>query len=88
MSVIVHLQKVSGCAAGIPPAAAMAIRWAAIRSACAPTCSKAGSRSGRRAMSYGVVFTGAIEDDSLAVDMAATAARRGELAAARKIAAE
>jgi N-methylhydantoinase B len=37
---------------------------------------------------YGVVFTGAIEDDSLAVDMAATAARRGELAAARKIAAE
>ena len=30
---------------------------------------------------YGVVFTGMIEDDSLAVDAAATAARRSELAA-------
>ncbi len=30
---------------------------------------------------YGVVFTGAIDDDSLAVDPAATAARRAELAA-------
>ncbi len=32
---------------------------------------------------YGVVFTGEIEDDTLAVDMAATEARRAELRAAR-----
>ena len=32
---------------------------------------------------YGVVFTGEIEDDSLAVDAAATAARRADLRAAR-----
>jgi N-methylhydantoinase B len=31
---------------------------------------------------YGVVFTGKIEDDTLAVDAAATAARRAELAKA------
>jgi N-methylhydantoinase B len=37
---------------------------------------------------YGVVFTGRIEDDSLAVDLAATAARRAELAAAHQTAAE
>jgi N-methylhydantoinase B len=38
---------------------------------------------------YGVVFTGRIEDDSLAVDAAATKARRTELAAAtHKTAAE
>jgi len=37
---------------------------------------------------YGVVFTGAIEDDSLAVDAAATAARRKKLATTRKVAAE
>jgi N-methylhydantoinase B len=37
---------------------------------------------------YGVVFTGAIEDDSLAVDATATAARRAELAAASNTPAE
>ena len=37
---------------------------------------------------YGVVFTGMIEDDSLAVDAAATAARRRELAVDRRVAAE
>jgi N-methylhydantoinase B len=37
---------------------------------------------------YGVVLTGAIEDDSMAVDAAATAARRSELASARRVAAE
>jgi N-methylhydantoinase B len=31
---------------------------------------------------YGVVFTGKIEDDTLAVDIAATTARREELAGA------
>ena len=37
---------------------------------------------------YGVIFTGVIEDDSLAVDLTATAARRAELAAAATTAAE
>jgi N-methylhydantoinase B len=37
---------------------------------------------------YGVIFTGAIEDDSLAVNREATAARRAQLAAAQKMAAE
>ena len=37
---------------------------------------------------YGVVFSGKIEDDSLTVDAAATAARRSELAADRRVAAE
>jgi N-methylhydantoinase B len=37
---------------------------------------------------YGVVLTGAIEDDSMAVDASATAARRSELASARRVAAE
>ena len=37
---------------------------------------------------YGVVFTGAIEDDSLAIDVAATAARRKKLATTRRVAAE
>jgi N-methylhydantoinase B len=32
---------------------------------------------------YGVVLTGSVDDDSLAVDSAATSARRAELAAAR-----
>jgi N-methylhydantoinase B len=33
---------------------------------------------------YGIVFTGNIDDDSLAVDVAASAARRSELGAAAK----
>ena len=37
---------------------------------------------------YGVIFTGAIENDSLAVDVAATAARRAELAQGHRAAAE
>jgi len=37
---------------------------------------------------YGVVFTGKIDDDSLAVDVTATTARRGALASERSIAAE
>ncbi|MEQ8661230.1 MAG: hypothetical protein RLW62_10465 [Gammaproteobacteria bacterium] len=31
---------------------------------------------------YGVVLTGSVDDDTLAIDAAATAARRAELAAA------
>lgn len=37
---------------------------------------------------YGVLFTGTIDDDSLAVDAAATQARRAELAKAQRVAAE
>jgi N-methylhydantoinase B len=37
---------------------------------------------------YGVVFTGVIDDDSLAIDTEATRARRAELSAAARMAAE
>ena len=65
-------------------AAATAIRSRATRRACSTTCWRAGNRSSKARDIYGVVFTGRIEDDSLAVDAAATKARRAELATAAK----